>query len=611
MNAALRLVNGRNLWVVPLIAGVLLALAPWLGAAPTDLRQLTLIALLTMSVSGLNLTWGFGGELAVGQIVNYCIGAYVGGWFAINGYDMALGVLASVVASALLGFVVALPSVRVGGWGLAMASFFLVFLIPIAVNSASEQTGGLSGLTGIPAPVLFGNELSVNAYFVLVIVCAMVWLALMRNFVTSRHGDALKVIRESAVLSSALGLSVRRLKTTAYVLGAVPAGLAGSLFVFLDGFVAPEYFNFGAAILIIAASVLGGLETVYGAAIGAAVLTYAGSEIGAFDRYADLVFGAFLIAGGILLTNPTIKTGLEKAKRRVRRWRVATAADDVHADRQVPTLAGPTINVIDVAKSFGGTQALRGVTLEAKPGEITALIGANGSGKTTLLNIISGFYKPSEGTLLLNREPLPAGRPAATARCGLARSFQTPLMPRTTSTLQAVAIARYTEDRLGILSAMLRLPRYWQVRGRDHDSAGAWLAAVGLIGHDEEMASSLPLGSRRLLEVARALATGSAALLLDEPASGLDPADVDAFAALLHRLRDAGATIILVEHNFGLVCDIADTIYVLDQGWLIAKGTADEIRSDNAVARSYLGQEFTTEPASDLELAARQDLAHE
>lgn len=598
---ALRFVNGRTLWVIPLALGVLLLFAPALGANQTLMRQIMVIALLALPVSGLNLAWGFGGELAVGQIVNYALGAYLTGWMAINGHDMAVSILVSILAASLLGLIVALPSVRVGGWGLAMASFFLVILIPSTVNLWPKETGGLNGLLGIPGPVLFGIKLTPAQFYVTVILCTVVWFALMRNLVTSRHGSALKVVRESPVLASALGLSVPRLKATAYVLGAIPAGLAGSLFVYVDRFIAPENFSFAAAILLIAASVIGGLESVYGAIFGAAVLTYGSARIGSFGEYADIVFGCFLILGGILLTDQRVKSAIATTRRRFLGWRVPPSKS-VGVGGHFPALNGPHLTAAGISKNFGGNPALRDVSVVAKPGEITALIGANGSGKTTLLNIMSGFYKADAGAVSLDGSTLPSGRPVGTARRGIARTFQTPLVPQSTSALEAVAVARYNSDKLGIFPAMIRLPKYWRVRRRDREEAGQWLTSVGLSGEQDHLASSLPLGSRRLLEVARALSTGSAALLLDEPASGLDPSDVETFASLLLKLKEAGATIVLVEHNFNLVCDIADSIFVLEQGRLIAQGSPDQIRSNEAVARSYLGHEFHGElggPADD------------
>jgi branched-chain amino acid transport system permease protein len=598
-NIAHRLgLNGRRLWILPLGLGILAILAPWLGVAPGDLRQWMLVAILALTVSGLNLAWGYGGELAIGQLAMYALGAYVSGWMAVEGYDLALAIVVAALAAAALGLVTGLPALRVSGWGIAMASFFLIVMIPQVVKLFSEQTGGPVGMLGIPAPVFFGLELDDDQFYALVLAFLVLWLALMRNMVNSRHGAALRVMRESPVLASSLGLNVRRLKITAYAVGAIPAGVAGALFVYVDRFIAPDYFDFGAAILIIAAAVLGGIETVYGAIFGAAVLTILPHNFGAFDNYAEIVFGAFLVLGGVLLTSTRLKDGLAGLKLRIRNWGVVDDDNALPLQAVIPELGRRRVVVDSVSKSFGGNQALKQVSMEARPGEITALIGANGSGKTTLLNIISGYYRVDTGGIFLDDEPLPLGKAARTARRGIARTFQTPIVPSSMTTEEAVEVGRYVHDPVGIPSSMFRLPRHRAVSARDAEQARTWLTATGLQAEAKSLASSLSLGDRRMLEVARALATDSSVLLLDEVASGLDAGDLERLSELLHAVTRAGGTVIIVEHNFRLVCDIADSIYVLERGEVIAHGDAAAIQRDPAVARSYLGEEFATRQPS-------------
>lgn len=594
MNIASHLkIDGRRLWVLPLALGVLVLLAPLLGLSQVDQRQFILVAVLALTVSGLNLAWGYGGELAIGQLAMYALGAYVTGWMVMEGYDLAFAMLASCIAAAALGLLTGLPALRVRGWGVAMASFFLIILIPDIIKLFEDQTGGQVGMIGIPGPVLFGQELTDNQFYGLVMLCLIVWLVLMRNLVTSRHGSALRVMRESPVLAASLGLDVRRLKLTIYVMAAIPAGLAGSLFVFVDRFIAPDYFDFAAAILIVAAAVLGGAETVYGAIIGAAILTLLPQRFGSFDHYAEIVFGAFLLVGGILLTNTRLRNGLDALKLRIRNLGSTSASQPSTGPARVPELTPRAVKVESVTKTFGGNTALNGVTVEARPGQITALIGANGSGKTTLLNVISGFYPADSGTVSLNDQPLPLGKASQTARRGVARTFQTPIVPSSMTTEEAVEVGRYVHDYCGIPSSMLRLPKHRTVARKDEAAADTWLRATGLIHEAKALARGLSLGDRRMLEVARALATGASVLLLDEVASGLDPIDLDRLSVLLRAVRDAGGTVILVEHNFRLVCDLADSIYVLERGDLIAHGDPAAIQQDRAVARSYLGDELS------------------
>ncbi|GAA1002796.1 branched-chain amino acid ABC transporter permease [Acrocarpospora pleiomorpha] len=585
----------RYMWIAPLVVGLFVMAGPYWGAGHSFMRQVLLISIMALVVSGLNLAWGFGGELAIGQVAMYAAGAYLTGWMSIQGYDMAISLVASLVFVAALGLITALPGLRITGWGLAMCSFFLVALIPETTDLLDEYTGGTSGLLGIAGPVLFGQPLGADGFYVLTVGCLILWLALMRNLVLGRHGSALRVMRESPVLAKSLGYSVTRLKATAYVVGALPAGVAGWLYAYLDRFVTPDYFNFMFAITVLAAAVLGGAETVYGVIAGVAILQLGPNQIEAFEEYTFVVYGAFLIAGGVLLTSDRYRRLVRTVKRRLGLIQSTVIAKSIAEVGDVPPVPGKRVLVEDIVMSFGGVRALDGVTIEAAPGQITGLIGANGSGKTTMLNIVSGYYGADSGRVVLGDDALPPRRPEAAALMGVARTFQTPVVPRSMTVAEVVSSARYRRHYTGVLPAMLRLPNYRRSVIEDNEATTRWLSAVGLLPVADADASGVPLGTRRLIEVARALCTDASVLLLDEPASGLGAAEVDELSDLLRALRDAGATIILVEHNFEMICAVADRIYVLERGRLIADGTAHEIRDDEAVARSYLGSVDPTE----------------
>ena len=579
-------------WTLPLILAVLFVAAPWLGVGANWTRQLILIAILALVVSGLNLSWGYVGELSLGQVAMYATGAYIGGILTMHNVDLALTLPAAAIGAGIVGFITGAPGLRLGGWGLAMVSFFLVILIPDVVDIFQKYTGGFAGLSGIPEPAFFGQALGAHGYYLIVAACLIIWLAFMRNLVTTRHGGALRVLRQSPLLASSLGINVARMKLTAYVLGAIPAGVAGCLFTLLDLFISPDYFGLDLSIAIIAASVLGGSESVYGALLGAAVLQLGPMRATAFDQYALVAYGAFLVIGGVLLSGGI--SGL--ASRLVRRFAVRQVKDEAEQPRRaaewVPMdpIPGENMEIRGLVKDFGGARALDNVNMAAAKGTVTGLIGANGSGKTTLLNIISGFYVPTAGTVLIGGEEAQAQRPHRLARRGVARTFQTPLIPRSMTTAEVIAAARYTRHKAGIISAVLRLPKFRRVRRADRAAALRALRVLGIEHLADRQASALPLGSRRLVEVARALAAEPAVLLLDEPASGLDRGEVEDLAAVIRRLGAAGATVLLVEHNFQLICDVSDQVYVLEFGKLIASGTPGEIRHDPAVIQSYLGQ---------------------
>ncbi|SEG93690.1 amino acid/amide ABC transporter membrane protein 2, HAAT family /amino acid/amide ABC transporter ATP-binding protein 1, HAAT family [Thermomonospora echinospora] len=578
-------------WILPVALGAVLLMLPVLGLDFSASRQIQLACILALLVSGLNLSLGYAGELALGQAAMYAAGAYTAGMLSAAGHtDIAVQLAASGLVVLAVGLLTGVAGLRLGSWSLAMTSFFLVLLVPDVLAVFAGRTGGRNGLSGILGPTLFGRPLDPTGFYLVIGVVLVAWFAVMRNIVVSRHGVALRVLKQSPVLASSMGISAFRMKLLAYALGAIPAGLAGALFANLDLYVSPEAFGFTLATTVLAASILGGTTSVYGALAGAAVMQFGPSQSSRFQEFALVFTGVFLIVGGVL-----VRGGLaDLARKAVTRLDRAAGltpqpASGTEGTADIPPIKGATLAVEDVSKAFGGNRALDGVNFRAAPGRVTALIGPNGSGKTTLLNMVCGFYRTDSGRILLDGERLEGATPHRVARAGVARTFQTPSIPDGVTVLEAVAAGRYSTDRASVLSAVLRLPGFRRVRRADREEAERMLALVGMGHLRGERASALPLGMRRLLEVARSLIAAPGVLLLDEAASGLDEDEVDRLAELIRRIRAAGGTVVLVEHNFRLVLDLADDIVVLAHGQVIAQGPPAEIETNPRVLGEYLG----------------------
>ena len=584
-----RRIAAGPLWLVPLVLGIVLILAPFLNLEYSIVRQLQLAMILALVVSGLNLSLGYAGELALGQVAMYAAGAYAAGMMSQRGYtDILLQLLVAGLVALVVGIITGIPGLRLGSWSLAMTSFFLVLLVPDVLSIFREDTGGRNGMTGILSPTLFGEMLTPDEYFMVIAVVTVLWFAVMRNIVVSRHGTALRVLKQSPVLAASMGINVFRMKLMAYALGAVPAGLAGALFASLDLYISPEAFSFTIATTILAASVLGGSASVYGAIFGAFILQFGLNQSTDFQRYSLVVTGAFLIIGGVLLTGGL--AGLARSGwQRLLNHGVEPPVPQPPLSDQVPEVPGKVLDVRGVSKAFGGNQALKNVDLVAQPGRVTALIGPNGSGKTTLLNMVCGFYRTDGGAIVLDHRELQRMGSDRVARNGVARTFQTPNIPEGISVREAVMAGRYSGNRATVLEAVLRLPRYRRVRRDDLSEADRVLDLVGIRHLADAEATSLPLGQRRLLEVARCLIANPGVLLLDETASGLDEDEVERLAEVIRKVRDAGGTVVLVEHNFQLVLALADEIVALAHGELMAKGTPDEIKNNPRVMSEYLG----------------------
>lgn len=585
---------------------VLVAFLPWMGLNAYWVREVILVVILALVVSGLNTSLGYAGELAVSQVALYAVGAYVAGYLAVHRgvSDIGLCLLAAIAAVVLVGLVSGIPGLRLGGWSLAMVSFFLVLIIPNVLDLLKRQTGGAEGLPGIPGATFGGLHLYGRDFYVFVVIVAAVWFAVLRNLIRSPHGDAFLVLKQSPILASSMGISVYRLKLFAYVVGAIPAGVAGVIFGFLSQYISPSSFSLSFAFTILTASIVGGSQSVYGAIFGAAVLQIGAVRIQSFQDWSLIVYGAFLVLAGVLFSEGAAGLLRVATHRLPPGLRLAFSPRGPRPEltatewTELPALEGRRLRVEGATKTFGGVRALEEVTIDAEPGQVTALIGPNGSGKTTLLNLICGFYRPDGGQVRLGDRRVDTLNPHRTARAGVARTFQTPLTPRGMTTRGFVAAGAYVTRRASIASAILRLPGFRRRVAEIESEARGILSLLGIGDLADSDVDALPLGTRRLAEVARCLTAEPGVFLFDEVGSGLDEGDLGRLEAAIGMIRRAGGTVVLVEHNFPLVLKLADRIHVLSKGALLASGTPAEIQGNARVLEEYTGARAAHETAA-------------
>ncbi len=245
----------------------------------------------------------------------------------------------------------------------------------------------------------------------------------------------------------------------------------------------------------------------------------------------------------------------------------------------------------NVSKSFGGVRAVRDLSLEVRSGDIQAIIGPNGAGKTTIFNLITGFYSPDAGEIVFLGKIINNLPPNAITEMGIARTFQNLELFPSLSVLENVMLGCFVRNKIGMLKASLKLPSVQEKEKMVKEKAREILEFVGLRKYEDEPSGELPFGWQRLLEIARAMATEPKLLLLDEPASGLNPRETDQLGELIRKLRDRGLTILLVEHDMSLTMDISDNILVMDYGRQIACGPPRQIQNDPVVIAAYLGEE--------------------
>lgn len=245
----------------------------------------------------------------------------------------------------------------------------------------------------------------------------------------------------------------------------------------------------------------------------------------------------------------------------------------------------PELELRDVTVRFGGVTALDDVSVKAQPGRITGLIGPNGAGKTTLFNVATGFLNPGRGTVRLDGRDITSLAPYKRARIGLARTFQQ---------LELFGLLTVSENLIVAADSRSRWKRPWLPQSRkvlagQQSEVDRLLDLLGLTQFADTRADLLSTGHARLLEVGRAMALQPRVLLLDEPASGLDDAETVILASVIRSVAEAGITVLLVEHDVGLVMRVCSEVYVLDFGRLLASGTPDQVRENPAVIEAYLG----------------------
>jgi branched-chain amino acid transport system ATP-binding protein len=242
----------------------------------------------------------------------------------------------------------------------------------------------------------------------------------------------------------------------------------------------------------------------------------------------------------------------------------------------------------DVTMQFGGLKAVSEVSLQVHTGEIVGLIGPNGAGKTTFFNCLTGLYRPTSGAIYFDGNPMPS-RPREVVRAGMSRTFQNIRLFHNMTALENVMVGRYTRTKANAIDAVLRLPRHRREEVESTERGRELLEFVGLGGAADTLSRNLPYGDQRRLEIARALATDPALLLLDEPTAGMNPQETREAEDLIFRIRDLGMAILVIEHDMKFIFNLCDRVCCLVRGAVLIEGTAEEVQNDPRVIEAYLG----------------------
>jgi len=572
-----------------------LVLPVLMGAVKSTVSLGTEIVVFSLLAIAYNLLMGYTGLVSFGHAAFFGLGGYVAGLTQIHlTKGMLVPLLAGVAGSTLAGAIIGFLLMRKRGVYFSLLTLAFTQMFFYIVYGATTVTGGENGLGGIERFPLRLGLLTVDlgdkaVYYYASAVVAAAAIYLLWRIVHSPFGRVLEAIRENEQRASCVGYDVKRYKLTVFVVSCAFSGLAGVLYTFLLNFAYPESLHVTMAGEITAMTLVGGMRSFAGPAVGAAVFVFMRDTLSSWTQNWLLYFGVIFIA--FVLFSPNGIVGVFQRLRGARGPEGAAppgtlpgAGDDgAPPERARPGGGEVLLDVRGLTRYFGALAAVNGATFQVCCGELRSIIGPNGAGKTTLFNVLTGLLEADAGGASFRNVAITDRPPHAIVAAGVSRSFQ----------IISVFHALTVFENLRI-AAQARHPRRFAMLAdayalSDVNERACRLARqVGLGGKKLILASNLSHGDQRLLEIGIALATRPALLLLDEPLAGLAAWERVRVAALIRELR-ASLTIVLIDHDIDQVLALSDRITVLHQGRVIAEGGPADIQQNAAVQTAYLG----------------------
>src|ERR1700756_4341928 len=556
------------LWVSVLGAAAiaLLIAYPFIFTTSFSQHLMILILLYALMAQSWNVVAGLSGQISLGQAIFFGIGAYSSTvLFAKYGITPWAGLMVGMLLSALAAVAIGVPTLRLRGHYFAIATL----LIGSSVQIVFQRWDWVGAASGLYVPIeraspwfyLQFHTSKVPYYYLALGAAAGGYLAVWK-LRRSRLGFRLQALRGEPDGAASLGIAIARHKVLAFMISAAMMSVAGTFYAQYVLVLDPErLFSAEISIIVLLMTVLGGSGTLWGPALGAAILVplseYSRIWFGGTGRTIDLILYGILI----LLVCMWRPSGISQLAGR--------AHSSPHGNAMSPLLdvSGPT-------KRYGGLTANADIVFDVNEGEIVGIIGPNGAGKSTLFDLITGFQQPDAGCVLLDGHDITGLRPDRISRLGVARTFQKlkPFIDLTVTENVIVGALAHTSD--------MKTAR---------DRALESLAFVDLLEKRNNFARELSTGQRKRLELARGLAMSPRLILMDEVTGGVDQRSIAGLIALVLELKQRGVTIVMIEHNMQVIMRLADRILALHAGRPIAFGVPEQVRSEPAVVDAYLG----------------------